>query len=178
MSVSCRSVVGAFEWYPDTGRLEVTDEYRRIWGFGPEVEVNADLLVSLVDSRDQGLTGVARRASSNLLEYAECRITRPDTGEVRWLGRRGEVLPAEANAPARYIGVSFDITDMKAAEAALRESEEQFRTLTETMPGLAWSAHPSGALDYATRQWLTYSGLTLDQTVAVGWLNAIHPDDL
>ena len=46
------------------------------------------------------------------------------------------------------------------------------------MPGLAWSAHPSGALDYATRQWLTYSGLTLDQTVAVGWLNAIHPDDL
>nr|QQZ50241.1 PAS domain-containing protein [Phenylobacterium glaciei] len=67
---------------------------------------------------------------------------------------------------------------MKAAEAALRDSDERFRTLTETMPGFAWSAHPTGALDYATQQWLSYSGLSLEQTVADGWLNAIHPEDL
>ncbi|MDP2011931.1 MAG: PAS domain S-box protein [Phenylobacterium sp.] len=171
--------VGAFEWYPETGRLDVSDEYRRIWGFGPEVEVTQDLLVSLVDASDRGVTGPARLVGGgNPLEYSEYRITRPDTGEVRWLGRRGEVLPAEADRPPRYIGVSFDITDMKLAEAALRESEEQFRTLTETMPGFAWSALPTGALNYATQQWLAYSGLSLEQTVADGWLNAIHPDDL
>ncbi|CAN5510294.1 PAS domain-containing protein [soil metagenome] len=171
--------VGAFEWYPETGRLDVSDEYRRIWGFGPDVEVTQDLLVSLVEVQDRGVTGPARLAGGgNPLEYAEYRITRPDTGEVRWLGRRGEVLPAEENTPPRYIGVSFDITDMKAAEAALRDSDERFRTLTETMPGFAWSAHPSGALDYATQQWLTYSGLSLEQTIADGWLNAIHPEDL
>ena len=170
--------VGAFEWYPDTGRVEVSEEYRRIWGIAPDVEVTDKLLVSLVDPVDRAVTGPHRIQSDKPLEYAEYRITRPDTGEVRWIGRRGEVLPADENAPRRFLGVSFDITDMKAAQAALRESEQRFRTLTEAMPGFAWSAGPDGGLDYATQQWLTYSGLTLEQTISDGWFDAIHPDDL
>jgi hypothetical protein len=40
--------VGTFEWYPESGRLDVSEEHRRIWGLSPEVAVTDDLLASLI----------------------------------------------------------------------------------------------------------------------------------
>lgn len=70
-----------------------------------------------------------------------------------------------------------DITARKRVELALRESEEQFRGVTETMPGFAWTAEPSGHINYISSQWLTYSRSTSDQNLGNAWLRFIHPDD-
>ncbi|MBN9320127.1 MAG: PAS domain S-box protein [Caulobacterales bacterium] len=126
--------IGAFEWFPATGRLEVSDEYRRIWGFSPDAEINADLLVALIEPEDRGLTGVERLEAANPLDYAEYRIRRPDTGEMRWIARRGEVIDGDARMPRRYVGVSWDITEQKRVQRELQalntnlEAEVEART--------------------------------------------------
>ncbi len=110
--------VGTFEWYPDAGKLDVSDEYRRIWGIAPGVEVTTELLLGLLHPDDRGLSGPARlRSDDNPLEYAEYRITRPDTGEERWIARRGEAVPGSGGAPRRFVGIASDITERKRAEA-------------------------------------------------------------
>jgi PAS domain S-box-containing protein len=171
--------IGAFEWYPDTGRLDVSDEYRRIWGFPPGLEITDRLLVGLVHPDDRPLTGPARLSGEgNPLEYAEYRITRPDTGEMRWIARRGEAVRVEAGGQRRFVGVAFDITERKEAEAAREESERRFRLMADHAPALIWACDERGKLTFANRRYETEFGMTLEQLSRGGWRQIVLGDDV
>jgi PAS domain S-box-containing protein len=71
-----------------------------------------------------------------------------------------------------------DVTGAKRAEAALRESEAQFRALAQAVPNHAWTARPDGNLDWFNRQVFIYSGLDFDTLAGQGWARIVHPDDL
>jgi PAS domain S-box-containing protein len=62
---------------------------------------------------------------AQLLYSQEYRIIRADTGAVRWLRVLGRFLYDESGNPLRSVGVSFDDTDRKAAEIALREADRR-----------------------------------------------------
>lgn len=122
--------IGTFEWYPATGEVVVSDAYRRIWGFAPETKIDASLLVRHVDPEYTHLAGPARLASeSNPIAYAEFVIIRADTGERRWIARRGQPVPSTVEGVQRYLGVAFDITDRKRTEESLRQAEVRLREL-------------------------------------------------
>jgi PAS domain S-box-containing protein len=125
--------IGTFEWYPQTGMLDVSDEYRRIWGLAPDVVVTDRLLVDLLHPDDRAKTGPAKLGQSNPLDYVEYRRIDPETGEVRWIARRGEVVSSPESGQRRFIGIAFDITDRKCAEAAVRDGEARWRGLFEQM---------------------------------------------
>ncbi len=63
------------------------------------------------------------------------------------------------------------------AEAALRESEERFRSLADTAPVLIWLADTRNRGTYFNRPWLEFTGRTLDEELGYGWVESIHPDD-
>ncbi|MBD2465398.1 response regulator, partial [Oscillatoria sp. FACHB-1407] len=71
-----------------------------------------------------------------------------------------------------------DISDRKQVEIALRDSEQQFRTLTATIPQLIWTATPDGSVDYLSQQWADYVGLPPEQLYGWQWQNVVHPEDL
>ncbi|HET6431358.1 PAS domain S-box protein [Dyella sp.] len=120
--------VGLFEWYPETGQLEASEQYRRIWGLPDGEPVEEGRLLALMHPDDRGAAGPSRRNWSNPLHYAEFRRLDPATGEVRWLARRGEVLQ-RTDGSKRYLGVVFDITDRKLSEQAFASSEMRWREL-------------------------------------------------
>lgn len=78
------------------------------------------------------------------------------------------------------VGVSVslvDVTNLKRAEEARRESEEHFRQMIELLPQIPWIINPEGrALDVSQR-WLDITGATDDQWKGLGWLDSLHPDD-
>ena len=62
--------------------------------------------------------------------------------------------------------------------AALRESEQRYRFLAETIPVQIWTSAPNGQLDYVTEQTARSFGLTAADLLRDGWQNVVHPDDL
>ena len=74
-------------------------------------------------------------------------------------------------------GFTIDISERKRAEAALRKSEEDFRLLAEAMPQIVWITRPDGWNIYFNQQWVTYTGMTLEESYGHGWNIPFHPDD-
>jgi diguanylate cyclase (GGDEF)-like protein/PAS domain S-box-containing protein len=70
-----------------------------------------------------------------------------------------------------------DFTERKLAEKALSKSEEEFRTLAESMPQIVWITRADGWTIYFNQQWMDYTGLTLEESLGHGWNTPFHPDD-
>jgi len=79
------------------------------------------------------------------------------------------------------IGVSLaavDITKRKRAEEALRESENQLRHMVDLNPEILWVLDAEGNnLDVSSR-WTQITGLSKERPRNMGWLDALHPEDL
>jgi PAS domain S-box-containing protein len=60
----------------------------------------------------------------------------------------------------------------------LRESEEQFRTLADSIPQLAWVADPDGSISWYNQRWYDYTGRSFDDVQGWGWRSVYHPDHI
>ncbi len=52
-----------------------------------------------------------------------------------------------------------------------------FETLANSLPALVWVADASGACVWFNRQWLDFTGRSLEQELGSGWVDSVHPDD-
>ncbi|MEO8379373.1 MAG: PAS domain S-box protein [Acidobacteriota bacterium] len=91
---------------------------------------------------------------------------------VRWLDIR--LFPTSEGIAAFLL----DIQARKLAEEALRESEEQFRTMANSIPQLAWMAHGDGAIFWYNRRWFDYTGTTPEAMEGWGWQSVHDPETL
>jgi PAS domain S-box-containing protein len=74
--------------------------------------------------------------------------------------------------------VAVDITERKRTEEALRENEEHLRYMVELNPEIPWVMDAEGNnLDVSSR-WTKVTGMSKEQTRNLGWLDAVHPEDV
>lgn len=74
--------------------------------------------------------------------------------------------------------VAADVTDSVSARHHAEELAEQFRTLAESIPQLAWMADSKGSIFWYNQQWYDYTGTTLEEMKGWGWRSVHHPDEL
>lgn len=71
-----------------------------------------------------------------------------------------------------------DISERKATEKALRDSEGKLKILADTIPQMAWMARSDGSIFWYNRRWYEYSGTTLEQMEGWGWQSLHDPEML
>lgn len=114
---------------------------------------------------------IVRRGRSS----REFKIRRADTQALRHV-QAVETVRLNGEGQVEWmVGTNLDITARKESEAALRESEARFRTMADSIPQLAWTAHPDGHVDWYNRRWFEYSGTDLQQMQGWGWQSLHDP---
>jgi PAS domain S-box-containing protein len=101
---------------------------------------------------------------------------RTKNGEVRTGLGSGELIEIDGQ-PCALTAVA-DITDLKQAEAALRESEERFRLVANTAPVMIWKSDVNQRTTYVNQPWLEFTGRSLDAELGSGWAEGVHPEDV
>ena len=70
-----------------------------------------------------------------------------------------------------------DITERKAAENALHESERRFRILADNAPVLIWMSGEDNKCSFCNNTWLEFTGRKMEKELGDGWVENIHPAD-
>lgn len=112
---------------------------------------------------------------TGLLHY-ESKIIWPDKS-LHWIEGKGKVFYDEGGKPFKMLGTVRDITAVKHYEQQLKEREEKFRLLADSVPQHIWTADTAGNLNYFNQSVYDYSGLTPGQINTDGWLQIVHPDE-
>ena len=155
----------------------INPELAALLGYGPKELVGRPWLDFVPpDQQAIGRAADERRKSLQADRY-EIELQRKD----------GERLPVLIGGTPRIdarglfdgmLGVFTDITGRKQIEVALRESEQNFRTLSDTGMALIWTSGVDKLCNYFNKIWFEFTGRTLEQEKGHGWLEGVHPDDM
>lgn len=67
------------------------------------------------------------------------------------------------------------LSEIQQRDMALQEREEQFRTLADSVPQLAWMADADGQTIWFNQRWYDYTGTTPDEMLGWGWESVHDP---
>ncbi len=160
---------------------------RKMQGFGPGARIPEKLedYDRVMEYRDGNgkLIPLAewpamRSLAGEIVTGTEMHGRRRDTGHTSVTQRNSAPVRNAAGEIERVVVTLHDISDLKRIEQALRDSEEQWRTLADSISHLAWMADGTGWIFWYNQRWYEYTGTTFDDMKGWGWKAVHHPDHL
>jgi PAS domain S-box-containing protein len=111
--------------------------------------------------------------------YTQCMQSRQQLSIEYYLPDTDMWLNIKAYPSLDGISVfATDITDNKKYEKGLRDSEDLFRTMANSIFHLAWMADKEGWIQWYNDRWYAYTGTTLNEMQGWGWEKVHHPDHI
>lgn len=161
---------------PEGKCIHLNKAQRDFWGVGDDLAVFEFPATVHPDDRERVLNDslAANRAARAFV--LEGRYRHADGG---WRILRTDAQP-RFDADGVYlgmVGVNTDVTEARAAEAALRESEERFRLMADTAPSPVWLTNVDGEVEFVNAALVEFFGQPAEQILGHVWKQALHPDD-
>lgn len=112
----------------------------------------------------------------NLYEHpTELTLDDLEFKEGKIVERNGYPVIGEDGSYYAWSWTFKDVTRQKHIEREIRESEERFRSLTQTLPQLVWVTDGQGNIEFTSDRWKIFSGLEMKS--GLEWKAIVHPDD-
>ena len=89
-----------------------------------------------------------------------------------WLGTWLILFVILTCAFAVYVAIQH-----RAVSTAVRDSDMRFRTFTEAIPQIVWTAGADGLTNYINNRWYEVTGADKSGTLGTAWMEMLHPDD-
>ncbi len=96
-------------------------------------------------------------------------------GATRWV--EGAAGPIQWNGQSACLINLTDITATIATEKELKEKEERFRLISETLPVGVFETDSKGICLYTNTCWQQLFGVTLSESLVLDWREMLHPQD-
>ncbi|HVJ71120.1 MAG TPA: PAS domain-containing protein, partial [Sphingomicrobium sp.] len=84
------------------------------------------------------------------------------------------------NSKGKVVGIILviqDVTEQRANEIALRESEARFRRIADSAPVMMWVTRLDRTRDFVNEAYCAFAGLKPEEINTHNWREWIHPDD-
>ena len=168
-------------WEADLVAKRVTPDNQILGLSGASVPIDLEEFAALVHPDDAAVRAAALddvmlgRSSQYKAEYR----MRDGKGQWAWVYSCGQVIEHDAaGRPSRMIGMALDVTERKAAEDALRESEERFRgTFENAGVGIAHTDFEGHWLR-VNEKLCAIVGYTREELLHKTFQDLTHPEDL
>ncbi|HKC13867.1 MAG TPA: PAS domain-containing protein, partial [Vicinamibacteria bacterium] len=183
------NMIPAYTWYAaGSGGLTFVNERAADVGglpsdhplrYGTDTSAAWDSHIPLLHPEDQEET---RRVWSECLRTGRpgemsFRVRNAE-GNYRWFLSRAEPLRSNDGTILNWIGINLDIEERKRADEQLRQGEERYRLVLDSIAAQVVATTVEGELEFVNQQVLDYFGKTLEELK--GWRtgDVLHPDDL
>jgi two-component system cell cycle sensor histidine kinase/response regulator CckA len=169
--------VGLYRSAPDGRFLDVNPALVRLLGYpSREALLAADVVQLHVNPADRQ-RWQAELEASGLVQGFEVAWRRYD-GVAVWLSTHDRAVRDARGHMQYYEGVIEDITGRKRAEAALRESEDRFRSLIENAMDIITVLDTDGTIRYESPSVERVLGHRPEELVGRRAFDFIHPEDV
>ncbi len=175
------SQLGTWDWDVASDALSWSQQCRLLFGLPADIPISHQTFLAAMHPMDR--EPVSHKAMQALQEktlyQAEFRTVWPD-GSVHWLTSMGRGLYDDQGNPERMLGVTFDITERRAAEQSLIEWKNRYEATVNASGHLLYDWEPGlNKMSYAgdVQRLLGYSVGELGAELAHWQDTVVHPDD-
>ena len=145
-----------------------------------ELESLSFLDITHPEDRAENLIMAQKLASGELRDYQlEKRYIRKD-GKIVWVRASIKVMRDEAGKPIYYLPMTEDITERKKVEIDLRESEEKYRLLIQSLPGVVYKGQKDWSVEFFDEKAERFTGYKVEEYSSgrKKWSELILEEDL
>ncbi|MGJ4995599.1 PAS domain-containing protein [Bradyrhizobium sp. HKCCYLS3077] len=181
LALAAGAIIGTWVWDIPSNRFTVDENFAHNFGLDPSLGregLSLEQVTMTVHPEDQaGLAAVIQEALTSGGSYAhQYRVRRRD-GVYRWIEANGRVEQRDGR-PVRFPGVLLDVHERRAAEAALRDTEEQLRLATQFAEIGFWDYDPINDVLVWPPLVRKMFGVAEDAAITIAdFYEGVHPDD-